>query len=52
MGTRAGYLLYSGHGKKFAKFEDLPLDLRTCTKAHFALYQTSPESYATPNETS
>ena len=52
MGTRAGYLLYSGHGKKFAKFEDLPLDLQTYTKAHFALYQTSPESYATPNETS
>ena len=52
MGTRPGYLMYSGHGKKFAKFEDLPADVRDFTKANYPLYMTSPTTYATPNETS
>ena len=52
MGTRPGYLMYSGHGKKFNKFEDLPADVRDHTKANYPLYLSSPTSYVTPNETS
>lgn len=52
MGTRPGYLLYSGHGKKFMSFDELPADVREFTKANFPKYQTSPSSYETPNETS
>ena len=52
MGTRAGYLLYSGHGKKFARFEDLPTDVQEYTRKNYPLYMSSPRSYATPNETS
>ena len=52
MGTRAGYVLYSGHGKKFLKFEELPADVREFTKANFPQYQTSPAAFVTPNETS
>lgn len=52
MGTRPGNLIYSGHGKKFARFEDLPADVREFTKANFPQYQTAPASYTTPNETS
>ena len=52
MGTRAGYLLYCGHGKKFARFEDLPTDVQEYTRKNYPLYMSSPRSYATPNETS
>jgi Protein of unknown function (DUF1838) len=52
MGTRPGYLLYSGHGKKFMSFDELPADVREFTKANFPKYQTSPSAYETPNETS
>jgi hypothetical protein len=52
MGQRPGYLLYSGHGRKFERFEDLPADIREATVARFPDYQRSPASYATPNETS
>jgi hypothetical protein len=52
MGTRPGYLLYSGHGKKFERFDDLPADVRAYTLANFPLYKTAPSSYETPNETS
>ncbi len=52
MGMRPGNLIYSGHGKKFARFEDLPAEVREYTKANFPQYQTAPASYATPNETS
>ena len=52
MGTRPGYLLYSGHGKKYPRFDDLPADVREYTKANFPQYQSSPASYVTPNETS
>lgn len=52
MGTRPGYLLYSGHGKKFASFAELPADVREYTQAKFPQYQTAPASYASPNETS
>ena len=52
MGTRQGYLLYSGHGKKFASFDDLPADVRDFTRANYPAYQKSPEAFTTPNETS
>jgi hypothetical protein len=52
MGTRPGYLLYSGHGKKFMSFDELPSDVRDHTKANFPKYLTSPATYETPNETS
>ncbi len=52
MGQRPGYLLYSGHGKKFAKFDDLPADLRDYTRANHPLYMKSPETFVAPNETS
>jgi hypothetical protein len=52
MGQRPGYLLYSGHGRKFERFEDLPADIRDYTKANYPEYQTAPSSYVTPNETS
>lgn len=52
MGTRPGYLLYSGHGKKFASFAELPADVREYTVAHFPQYQNAPERFTTPNETS
>lgn len=52
MGTRPGYLMYSGHGRKFATFDELPADVRDYTRAHFPNYMTSPQTYETPNETS
>ncbi len=52
MGMRPGGLVYSGHGKKFARFEDLPADVREYTTANYPLYQTAPAGYTTPNETS
>ncbi|MBL8327869.1 MAG: DUF1838 family protein [Rubrivivax sp.] len=52
MGQRPGYLLYSGHGRKFDRFEDLPADLQQLTTSRFPEYQTAPTTYTTPNETS
>jgi Protein of unknown function (DUF1838) len=52
MGTRAGYLMYSGHGKKFMSFDELPADVRDFTKANYPLYMKSPDAFTTPNETS
>lgn len=52
MGTRPGFVLYSGHGRKFASFAELPADVREYTLKHFPAYQKSPEAFVTPNETS
>ena len=52
MGQRPGYLIYSGHGRKFAKFDDLPADLRDHTRANHPLYMASPATFQSPNETS
>lgn len=52
MGQRPGYLLYSGHGRKFEKFEDLPADIRDHTQKNHPEYMTAPSTYVTPNETS
>jgi len=52
MGTRPGYLLYSGHGRKYASFAELPADVQAYTRANFPAYLSAPAGYATPNETS
>lgn len=52
MGQRPGHLIYSGHGRKFASFDELPADIRDFTKANYPAYATSPTTYETPNETS
>jgi hypothetical protein len=52
MGQRAGYLMYSGHGRKFATFAELPQDVRDYTVKNFPAYQKSPDSFVAPNETS
>ena len=52
MGTRPGYLMYSGHGRKFMSFDELPADMRDFTRANYPLYMKSPETFVTPNETS
>ena len=52
MGTRPGYILYSGHGRKYASFAELPADIQAYTRANFPLYVSAPASYTTPNETS
>jgi len=52
MGQQAGYLIYSGHGRKYASFAELPADVQAYTRANFAQYLTAPEKFVTPNETS
>jgi hypothetical protein len=52
MGQRPGYLIYSGHGRKFASFDEMPADIRDFTKANYPAYMTSPATFETPNETS
>ena len=52
MGQRPGHLIYSGHGRKYASFDELPADVKAATLADFPLYASAPTSYVTPNETS
>jgi hypothetical protein len=52
MGQRPGYLMYSGHGRKYPTFAELPADIQAYTRANFPLYVTAPDVFATPNETS
>ncbi len=52
MGQRPGYLMYSGHGRKYGTFDELPADVKAATLADFPLYASAPSSYTTPNETS
>lgn len=52
MGQRPGYLMYSGHGRKYASFDELPADVKAYTRANFPQYLSAPATYATPNETS
>jgi Protein of unknown function (DUF1838) len=52
MGARPGYLIYSGHGRKFMTFDELPADIRDFTRANYPLYMKSPDTFTTPNETS
>jgi Protein of unknown function (DUF1838) len=52
MGTRAGYLLYSGQGKKLKGPEELDAVVREYTTKNHPDFMASPKTYVTPNETS
>ncbi len=52
MGTAPGYLIYSGQGRKYATFDELPAKIREYTRKHYPTYVTAPDSFYQPNETS
>jgi Protein of unknown function (DUF1838) len=52
MGTRPGYVLYSGQGKKLASAEELDPVVREYTQKNHAAFMTAPKSFVRPNETS
>jgi hypothetical protein len=52
MGQAPGYLIYSGQGRKYASFEELPAKVQAYTKKNFPSYVTAPDSFYQPNETS
>jgi Protein of unknown function (DUF1838) len=52
MGTRPGYVLYSGQGKKLKNADELdPIVRETAMKLH-PDFMSAPKSYTSPNETS
>lgn len=52
MGTRSGYLLYSGQGKKLKGPEELDQFVRDYTTKNYPDFMSAPKTYTTPNETS
>jgi hypothetical protein len=52
MGQTPGYLIYSGHGRKYGSFDDLPAQVREYTLKHFPAFATAPDGFYQPNETS
>ena len=52
MGQAPGTLLYSGNGRKYDSFEQLPEQLREYTRKHYPKYMDAPTSFYQPNETS
>jgi Protein of unknown function (DUF1838) len=52
MGTRPGYVLYSGQGKKLKSADELDPIVRETTMKLHPNFMAAPKSYATPNETS
>lgn len=52
MGQAPGTLLYSGNGRKYASFEELPEQLREYTRKHYPKFTDAPPSFYQPNETS
>lgn len=52
MGQTPGYLLYSGQGRKYQQFDQLPANVKDYTLKNYAAYVTAPESFYQPNETS
>lgn len=52
MGKTPGTLLYSGNGRKYASFEELPEQLREYTRKHYPKFMDAPTSFYQPNETS
>jgi len=52
MGQAPGYLIYSGHGRKYGSFDELPARVREYTLRHFPAFATAPDAYYQPNETS
>jgi Protein of unknown function (DUF1838). len=47
-----GYLIYSGHGRKYDSFSELSEQLRDYTEKHYPEYLDAPTSFYQPNETS
>ena len=52
MGAAQGFLLYSGQGRKYATFDELPEKIKAYTRKHYPSYVTAPDRYVKPNETS
>lgn len=52
LGTTPGYLIYSGHGRKYHSFDELSEQLKSYTLANFPEYNNAPDSFYQPNETS
>jgi hypothetical protein len=52
MGQAPGYLIYSGQGRKYSSFDELPASVQAYTRKHHPSYVTAPDSYYQPNETS
>ncbi|MBK9953728.1 MAG: DUF1838 family protein [Rhodocyclaceae bacterium] len=52
MGQAPGYLIYSGQGRKYSSFDELPAPVQAYTRKHHPSYVTAPDSYYQPNETS
>ena len=52
LGTRPGYLLYSGQGKKLKSFDELDPVVRETARKEHPVYLAAPKAFSTPNETS
>lgn len=52
MGMAPGTLIYSGTGRKYNSFEELPALVREYTRKHYPKYMDAPTSFYQPNETS
>jgi len=52
MGNAPGYLIYSGQGRKYATFDELPVKIKEYTTKYYPTYVTAPDSFYQPNETS
>lgn len=52
MGTRPGYLLYSGQGKKLKNADELDPMVRDTTMKLHPDFMAAPKTFTTPNETS
>lgn len=52
MGAAPGHLIYSGQGRKYATFDELPEKIKAYTRKNYPSFVTAPESFYQPNETS
>ncbi|MBL0123700.1 MAG: DUF1838 family protein [Betaproteobacteria bacterium] len=52
LGQAPGYLIYSGQGRKYDNFNQLPAKVKDYTLKNFPAYVTAPDSFYQPNETS
>lgn len=53
MGNRAGYLVYHCSGKKLSDgFQELPESIKSYVEKHQPEFQTAPDEFTEPNETS
>lgn len=52
MGAAPGYLIYSGQGRKYATFDELPEKIKAYTRENYPSYLTAPDRYYQPNQTS